>query len=68
MNEKQNPDPRISELLELAATEGLALPCPIETILLMEDCGAVVDLHTGRIHAGAADLRYQMFEWPEVQR
>jgi hypothetical protein len=48
-------DNRISELLQLAAEEGLTLPYPPETIIALEDQGAVVDLRTGAIHPGLAD-------------
>jgi hypothetical protein len=40
-------DPRAKELLQLAASEGIALPMPVELILWFEDRGAVVDLVTG---------------------
>lgn len=48
-------DPRITELLELAAAEGLQLPYPPETILALEDTGAIINLHTGAIYPGEAD-------------
>lgn len=50
-------DNRISELLQLAAEEGLTLPYPPETIIAYENQGAVVDLITGAIYPGLADAR-----------
>lgn len=44
-----NPDPRIAELLALAAEEGISLPYPPEVIIGLEDKGAYVDLTTGLI-------------------
>jgi hypothetical protein len=43
-------DPRIQELEELAAAEGIMLPMPVRLILWFEDHGCVVDLHTGKAH------------------
>lgn len=51
---------RIAELLSWAAEEGLVLPMPAETIIALEDAGAVVDLRTGAITPGAADHRYRL--------
>jgi hypothetical protein len=48
-------DTRITELLDLAAAEGLPLPYPPEMILALEDAGAIVNLHTGAIYPGMAD-------------
>jgi hypothetical protein len=48
-------DHRVTELLDLAAAEGLTLPYPPETIISLEDTGAIVDLRTGAILPGAAD-------------
>ncbi len=45
----QDPDPRIAELLELAAIEGFRLPMPASMILFFEDRGRVVDLRTGKV-------------------
>jgi hypothetical protein len=52
-------DKRIMELLDLAATEGIMLPYPPETIIALEDTGAVVDLRTGAILIGEADKPYR---------
>jgi len=46
MNEQ---DPRIAEILELAAIEGFRLPMPASMILFFEDRGRVVDLRTGKV-------------------
>lgn len=51
---------RINELLELAATEGLTLPYPPETIARLEDNGAVVDLVTGAIVVNGSQQRYRL--------
>lgn len=51
-------DPRIDELLELAAAEGLTLPLPPETIIRLEDAGHIVDLRTGTVEVGEADRPY----------
>jgi hypothetical protein len=48
-------DPRITELLALAAAEGLPLPYAPETILALEDTGAIVNLHTGAIILSEAE-------------
>lgn len=48
-------DPRITELLDLAETEGIRLPYPPEIIIRQEDLGHVVDLRTGTIISGEAD-------------
>lgn len=53
-------DPRIQELLDLASAEGLPLPYPAETIAALEGAGAVVDLTTGAIIAGGANVRYSL--------
>lgn len=42
-------DPRIQELLTLAAEEGITLPYSPEVILALEDKGKYVDLTTGLI-------------------
>ena len=49
-------DPRITELLDLAAAEGIDLPLPVEHILDLEDAGHVVDLRTGDIIYDADDV------------
>ncbi len=40
-------DPRVQELLELAASEGFILPMPVRLILWFEDRNCIVDLATG---------------------
>ncbi len=52
-------DKRITELLELAAKEGITLPYPPAFIIRQEDLGHVVDLVTGVIMVGEADTPYQ---------
>ena len=47
MNES---DPRVAELLELAASEGLRLPMPAETIVHFERQGHIVDLLSGEVY------------------
>ena len=51
---------RIADLLELAEAEGLILPLPASLIARMEESGAAVDLRTGAILPGAADVRYRL--------
>lgn len=51
-------DKRILELLELAEVEGITLPYAPETIVAMENTGAVVNLVTGAILIGEADRPY----------
>lgn len=51
-------DPRITELLAWAEQEGCSLPYPPESILRLEDTGAVVDLRSGAILIGEADALY----------
>jgi hypothetical protein len=51
-------DPRIAELVELAATEGIRLPYPAAVIVGLEDKGFYVDLQTGMM--GSADERVQL--------
>ena len=55
-------DPRITELLELAAAEHLTLPYTPAMIIALEDTGAIVDLHTGAILPGEADkpIRFRL--------
>lgn len=50
-------DTRITELLALAASEGITLPYSPEFIVTQEDAGHVVDLTTGAIVLGGADAR-----------
>lgn len=45
-------DPRITELIELAQAEHIALPYPPSVIVAIEDIGALVDLRTGVIEHG----------------
>jgi hypothetical protein len=49
-------DPRITELEELAASEGIMLPMPPRMILWFEDHGCVVDLVTGKAHRPTVGL------------
>jgi hypothetical protein len=42
-------DPRIQELQDLAAAEGISLPYPAEVIVGLEDKGHYVDLATGMV-------------------
>ena len=54
---------RITELEELAALEGIALPMPAAQIVALEEEGHVVDLLTGDLLAGdllagGADVLY----------
>lgn len=53
-------DKRVADPLELAAAEGLALPLPADVIARLEATGAVVDLVTGAIIPGGADVRYSL--------
>lgn len=48
-------DKRVTELLELAETEGITLPYTPERIVEIEDQGHVVDLQTGQIILHGAD-------------
>ena len=50
-------DPRIRELLELAATEDLILPMDLPQILAIEDAGYALDLVTGNIAWNVDALR-----------
>ena len=49
-------DPRINELLELAASEGFTLPLSPSLIISMEDRGYIVDLITGAISQPVVEL------------
>lgn len=53
-------DNRRQELLDLVTREGIALPMSIEEILALEDDGHVVDLETGHIITGGAELRVSL--------
>ena len=53
-------DPRVKELLDQAAADGLTLPYAPETIVRLEDTGAVVDLVTGAIVVNGAAVRYSL--------
>lgn len=55
-------DTRIAELLEWAESEGRELPLRPETIIALEDAGAVVDLDTGAVLPGEADRPY-VWNW-----
>lgn len=50
---------RVAELLELAAEEGFTLPLPADVIARLEEGGAVVNLRTGAVIPGGADVRYK---------
>ena len=52
-------DRRVTELLELAESEGLRLPYPPSMIVALEETGAIIDLHTGAILPGEADKPYR---------
>lgn len=45
----QANDPRITEILELAATEGLSLALRPETVIALEDIGVMADPFSGRL-------------------
>ena len=45
----QTQDPRIAELLELAAAEGLPLAVRPETVCALEDAGWLIDPFTGQL-------------------
>ena len=49
-------DKRITELLELAETEGITLPYTPERIIEIENQGHVVDLQSGQIIVNGANL------------
>ncbi len=51
---------RIADLEAFAAEEGLPLPLPAATIVALEETGAVVDLATGAVIPGGADVRYRL--------
>ncbi len=51
-------DNRIIELEAFATAEGITLPYPPEVIARLEDTGAVVDLVTGAILIGEADMAF----------
>lgn len=61
-------DERIAELLELAEEEGITLPMTPEEIVAEEDKGNVVDLVTGEVIEGGADLYIdsEVFSAPEL--
>lgn len=48
-----------SELAVMAEELG-GLPLPIETIIALEETGAVVDLRTGAVAPGGAEHRYSL--------
>lgn len=48
---------RITDLLELAAQEGLVLPLPAEEIARQELAGHIVDLVTGEVITNGAEQR-----------
>jgi hypothetical protein len=43
-------DPRVQELLDVAASENITLPYPAHYICWLEDRGRVVDLVTGKVY------------------
>lgn len=45
----QTTDPRITEILELAAAEGMPLALHPETIVALEDIGYIADPFTGAL-------------------
>lgn len=49
-------DERIAELEDQAAEDGITLPMSPEKIVALEDQGHVVDLITGQVIKGGADL------------
>ncbi len=49
---------RITELEDLAAAEGLALPMPAPVIALHEQAGHVVDLYSGHLVTDGGEARY----------
>lgn len=51
-------DNRVADLVALAADEGLTLPYPAAVIARLEETGATVDLVTGEVVIGGADVRY----------
>lgn len=53
---------QVAELEELALAEGITLPWPAEAIARLEATGAVVNLKTGTIYPGEADVPYR-WEW-----
>lgn len=53
-------DVRITELNELAATEGIKLPWPAAVIVAMEDQGHIVDLTTGLVLQNGSTQRISL--------
>lgn len=51
---------RIADLVSFAAEEGIKLPWPVAVIAEMEVRGDVVDLVTGMVVPGGADVRYSL--------
>lgn len=58
---------QVADLEALALEEGITLPWPAEAIARLEATGAVVDLHTGAIYPGEADVAYR-WEWTDKAR
>lgn len=58
-------DPRIQELLALAESEGITLPYDPEFIAAQENLGNIVDLATGAIILGEADVAYDWTLTPQ---
>ena len=53
-------DPRILELLDLAAAEKLELPFSPEQIIELENAGHAVDLRTGEIIYHVDELKFDL--------
>ncbi len=47
---REQVDPRVQELEQLAQEEGIRLPMPVEMICYFERQGKVVDLETGQVY------------------
>ncbi len=60
MSNESKTDVRISELNELAATEGVKLPWPAAVIVALEDQGHVVDLVTGLVIQQGGEQRISL--------
>lgn len=57
MRNKQQ-DPRVTELLDQARSEGFTLALHPDIIIAMENVGAIVDLRTGAIVVDGDQVRY----------
>ena len=65
---RNQTDPRVQELLDLAESEGLTLPYDPEFIVAQENLGNVVDLTTGAIILNESDVAYDWTLTPEGER